>query len=100
MALVCLKTDYEDNKMKKDTLATLHDYTNNYILINLHKVISNVLSDLQIQWFFAVLYEHCVNCRKNKTSGFKHNQYLLAIADNAHRNFIPFVESRRIVAYR
>jgi len=24
LAPVCLKTDYEDNKMKKDTLATLH----------------------------------------------------------------------------
>ena len=44
LALVCLKTDYEDNKMKKDTLATLQYYVNNHLLINLHQYISNVLN--------------------------------------------------------
>ena len=29
LAPVCLKTDYEDNKMKKDTLATLHCHSTN-----------------------------------------------------------------------
>jgi len=45
LALVCLKTDYEDNKMKKDTLATLHCYTNNQILSNLHQDISIILNN-------------------------------------------------------
>jgi len=45
LALVCLKTDYEDNKMKKDTLATLHRYSTNHILINLQKYITVVLNN-------------------------------------------------------
>jgi len=47
-APVCLKTDYEDNKMKKDTLATLHGYTNNHLLSNLHKDISILLNNAKI----------------------------------------------------
>jgi len=46
------KTDYEDNKMKKDTLATLHDYNNNQLLSNLHLNISNVLNNKENQGFF------------------------------------------------
>ena len=53
MALVCLKTDYEDNKMKKDTLATLQYYVNNHLLINLHQYISNVLNIEQNQLKFV-----------------------------------------------
>jgi hypothetical protein len=37
-------TDDEDNKMKKDNLATLHDYDNNLLLSNLHLVISILLN--------------------------------------------------------
>jgi len=40
----CLKTDHEDNKMKKDTLATLQDNDSNNILRNLHQYISIVLN--------------------------------------------------------
>jgi len=47
-APVCLKTDYEDNKMKKDTLATLHCNINNHLLSNLHKIISIILNIMQI----------------------------------------------------
>jgi len=47
------KTDYEDNKMKKDTLATLRYYSNNQILSNQDKVISNVLTSQQIRQFFV-----------------------------------------------
>ena len=52
-ALVCLKTDYEDNKMKKDTLATLQYYVNNHLLNNLHQYISNILNNEQNQQFFV-----------------------------------------------
>ena len=37
------QTDYEDNKMKKDYLATLHMYSNNYLLSNQHPIISKML---------------------------------------------------------
>jgi len=47
------KTDYEDNKMKKDTLATLHNHSNNQILSNQDKVISNVLTREQIRQLFV-----------------------------------------------
>jgi len=43
MTLFC-PTDYEDNKMKKDNLATLHCYDNNQLLSNLHLFISNILN--------------------------------------------------------
>ena len=52
-AFFCLKTDYEDNKMKKDTLATLHCYVNNHLLINLHEYISIVLNNERIQRLFV-----------------------------------------------
>jgi len=52
-ALVCLKTDYEDNKMKKDTLATLLHYGSNHLLSNLQQYISNILNNKQNQWFFV-----------------------------------------------
>ena len=45
------ETDYEDNKMKKDTLATLHSNINNHILTNLHINISNVLN-------YSIFYEY------------------------------------------
>jgi len=42
--LVCPKTDYEDNKMKKDTLATLH-YDNTLDLLSiLHLDVSIILN--------------------------------------------------------
>jgi len=45
-------TDYEDNKMKKDSLATLHCYDSNQLLSNLQLNISNVLNNKEFQWFF------------------------------------------------
>ena len=39
-----LLTDYEDNKMKKDNLATLQLNDNNQLLINLQTNISKVLN--------------------------------------------------------
>jgi len=47
-----IPTDYEDNKMKKDSLATLHYHDNNQLLSNLHLNISNVLNIKQNQGFF------------------------------------------------
>jgi len=44
LALVCLKTDYEDKKMKKDTLATCTMDNINHMLSNLHLYISIILS--------------------------------------------------------
>ena len=44
-------TDYEDNKMKKDNLATLHHYDTNQLLSNLHLNISNLLNILENQGF-------------------------------------------------
>ncbi|MCL2125923.1 MAG: hypothetical protein FWH33_08065 [Oscillospiraceae bacterium] len=41
-------TDYEDNKMKKDNLATLHRYNSKQLLIKKQKVISKILS---LQYF-------------------------------------------------
>jgi len=74
-ALVCLKTDYEDNKMKKDTLATLHDYTTNHLLSNLHINISKILNNEQNQWFFKIFCEHYVNkFKKQKNTRFYNNQ--------------------------
>jgi len=60
-ALVCLKTDYEDNKMKKDTLATLHVNSNKYILSNLHINISNLLN-------YALFYEYLAEQDKGQSN--------------------------------
>jgi len=45
-------TDYEDNKMKKDSLATLHCYNNKQLLSNLHLIISILLNNEKLQGFF------------------------------------------------
>jgi len=45
-------TDYEDNKMKKDSLATLLLYNSNQLLSNLHSIVSNLLNSREFKNIF------------------------------------------------